>query len=197
MTIAEAPPTRPLASSEGMVPLEDWAATDVHKASTYACGKCGQTFDHPHEIYEHLDAEHLDGESTEETDALLGPGEALHWATSMNVPQNADETRSASRSWLVVVSESGYGKKTATNAIPRQGRDRQGVRILGSRAGTAAGAVVAGEGSTILIHTLRRVVRLAVADLPEKGREAKGSRVVTLREGDSVVGVERVPGRGA
>lgn len=44
--------------SDGMVPREQWEQTDIHKASTYACGKCGQRFDTPHDVYAHLDSEH-------------------------------------------------------------------------------------------------------------------------------------------
>ena len=44
--------------SDGMVPREKWEQTEIHKASTYACGKCGKRFDSPHDVYDHLDAEH-------------------------------------------------------------------------------------------------------------------------------------------
>jgi len=43
---------------EPAVPREEWAKTDVHKASRYSCGKCGQQFASPHDVYAHLDAEH-------------------------------------------------------------------------------------------------------------------------------------------
>ena len=39
---------------------EEWAKTDVHKASTYSCAKCGATFDHPDEVYKHLDTMHAE-----------------------------------------------------------------------------------------------------------------------------------------
>ncbi len=38
------------------VPAKEWALTDVHQASTYSCGKCGQRFALPHEVYDHLEA---------------------------------------------------------------------------------------------------------------------------------------------
>lgn len=43
---------------EGMAPREEWERSDVHKASTYSCAKCGRKFDGPHDLYDHLDAEH-------------------------------------------------------------------------------------------------------------------------------------------
>ena len=45
-------------SERGMVPREAWTKTDVHKASEYFCGKCGQQFSTPHDLYDHLDREH-------------------------------------------------------------------------------------------------------------------------------------------
>ena len=41
-----------------MMPAEKWAQTSVAKASRYYCAKCGQRFDSPHAVYDHLDAEH-------------------------------------------------------------------------------------------------------------------------------------------
>jgi len=43
---------------QGMVPREEWAESDIHKASRYACGWCGKEFEMPHDFYEHLDREH-------------------------------------------------------------------------------------------------------------------------------------------
>jgi hypothetical protein len=45
-------------NSNGMVPRDEWEQTDAHKASRYFCGKCGQEFDMPHDLYDHLDEVH-------------------------------------------------------------------------------------------------------------------------------------------
>lgn len=45
----------------GMVPAEEWAQTDVHRASSYSCAKCGQEFDSPEAVYDHLDEAHPKG----------------------------------------------------------------------------------------------------------------------------------------
>lgn len=42
----------------GMTPREEWAKSEVHKASRYFCGKCGREFAMPHDFYEHLDEAH-------------------------------------------------------------------------------------------------------------------------------------------
>lgn len=47
-----------MSASEPQVSREDWAQSDVHKASRYACGWCGQKFEMPHDFYDHLDTAH-------------------------------------------------------------------------------------------------------------------------------------------
>lgn len=47
-----------MTNTDGMVPREQWTQSAVHKASAYACGKCGARFATPHDFYAHLDAEH-------------------------------------------------------------------------------------------------------------------------------------------
>ena len=41
-----------------VVSREEWAETDIHKASRYSCAHCGQRFADSHAVYEHIDAEH-------------------------------------------------------------------------------------------------------------------------------------------
>lgn len=45
-------------SGQPPIGREEWAKTDVAKASTIACGWCGARFESPHDFYAHLDAEH-------------------------------------------------------------------------------------------------------------------------------------------
>lgn len=47
-----------MADHPGMAPRDQWVASDVHKASRYSCAKCGQQFETPHDVYDHLDAKH-------------------------------------------------------------------------------------------------------------------------------------------
>lgn len=42
----------------GMVPSDEWTQTEVHKASAYSCGKCGEGFGSPEQVYAHLDVHH-------------------------------------------------------------------------------------------------------------------------------------------
>ena len=47
-----------MTTDRGMVSREAWERSDVHKASEYFCGKCGEQFETPHDLYDHLDREH-------------------------------------------------------------------------------------------------------------------------------------------
>lgn len=47
-----------MTDDRGMASREQWAKSSVHKASKYSCGKCGKRFPSPHDLYDHLDAEH-------------------------------------------------------------------------------------------------------------------------------------------
>jgi hypothetical protein len=38
-----------------MMPREEWAQTTVHQHSRYACAHCGQEFEMPHDVYDHLE----------------------------------------------------------------------------------------------------------------------------------------------
>ena len=40
------------------VSKDEWAKTEVHQHSAYSCGKCGEDFASPDEVYAHLDERH-------------------------------------------------------------------------------------------------------------------------------------------
>jgi hypothetical protein len=42
----------------GLMSREEWAKTPIGATSRYACQHCGQEFPSPHDVYDHLDAEH-------------------------------------------------------------------------------------------------------------------------------------------
>ena len=45
-------------NTAGMVSADEWKRTSVHRASRYACHKCGDEFDSPDKVYEHIDGAH-------------------------------------------------------------------------------------------------------------------------------------------
>ena len=99
-----------------------------------------------------------------------------------------------SAEFVLAVTASGYGKRVPVRKLPRTNRGTQGVRLSTP---PLAGATVVGLGDTVVIATRRgKVEAIAVADVPQKGRRARGVRLVALDRGDQVSTVALVP-RGA
>lgn len=94
--------------------------------------------------------------------------------------------------FLFVVTVDGYAKRVPVRDIPRTRRGRQGVRLSFE---PLAGAVAVDLADEVLIATspVGNVVRLAVADVPVKGRRARGVRAVKLPHAARVSKVAVVP----
>jgi len=96
---------------------------------------------------------------------------------------------------ILAVSEHGYGKRTAVEEFPVKGRGNQGV--IGIQASTRNGAIVAAlqvaDGDEImLISDKGTLVRTRVDEISLQGRNTQGVRLIKLKEGENLVGVERV-----
>ncbi|MDR2213670.1 MAG: DNA gyrase subunit A [Pseudomonadales bacterium] len=96
---------------------------------------------------------------------------------------------------ILAVSENGYGKRTAVEEFPLKGRAGQGV--IGIQASTRNGAIVGAlqvfEGDEImLISDKGTLVRTRVDEIGLQGRNTQGVRLIKLKEGERLVGVERV-----
>jgi DNA gyrase subunit A len=96
---------------------------------------------------------------------------------------------------LLVVSETGYGKRTAFDQYKAQGRGGGGVITL--RTGEKIGALV-GAGSfrdgdeLMLISAAGKMIRMAVDEIRVIGRATKGVRLIDLGQGDTLVSLARV-----
>ncbi len=104
--------------------------------------------------------------------------------------------------FLLVVSERGYGKRTALEEYPRKGRATGGVRTLAAGATARIGPLVAArvvqESDELTLISARGVVlRLRVAEVRVMGRATRGVRLMNLRGDDTVATVARIPGRAA
>ncbi len=104
--------------------------------------------------------------------------------------------------FLLVVSERGYGKRTALEEYPRKGRATGGVRTLAAGATARIGPLVAArvvqEGDELTLISARGVVlRLRVAEVRVMGRATRGVRLMNLRGDDTVATVARIPGQAA
>ena len=96
---------------------------------------------------------------------------------------------------VLTVSENGYGKRTDASDFPTKGRGTMGVIAMqiSERNGGLAGAVQVFEGDELmLISDQGTLVRTRTTEISELSRNTQGVRIIRLKEGEKLVGIERV-----
>ncbi len=96
---------------------------------------------------------------------------------------------------VLTVSQHGYGKRTDVEEFPTKGRGTQGVIAMqcSDRNGELVGAVQVLEGNELmLISDQGTLVRTRADEVSELGRNTQGVRVIRLKEGEKLVGIERI-----
>jgi DNA gyrase subunit A len=96
---------------------------------------------------------------------------------------------------ILSVSENGYGKRTASEDFPIYGRGGQGVIGMqtSDRNGAVVGAVQVSESDEImLISNKGTLVRTRVEEVSVQGRNTQGVRLIRLKDGEKLVGLEQV-----
>jgi DNA gyrase subunit A len=96
---------------------------------------------------------------------------------------------------ILTVSENGYGKRTNSEEFPVYGRGGQGVIAMqaSERNGAVVGAVqVYDTDEIMLISNKGTLVRTRVDEVSVQGRNTQGVRLIRLKEGEKLVGLERV-----
>ena len=96
---------------------------------------------------------------------------------------------------ILSVSENGYGKRTFTSDYPVYGRGGQGVIGMqtSERNGNVVGAVQVFDNDEImLISDKGTLVRTRVDEVSVQGRNTQGVRLIKLKKGEKLVGLEQV-----
>jgi DNA gyrase subunit A len=96
---------------------------------------------------------------------------------------------------LLVLTENGYGKRTALSDYPRKGRGSMGVKTitLTESKGALAGALVVREHEELLFISANGMVqRTSVRGINRYGRGSQGVRLMNLKEDDVVSAVALV-----
>jgi DNA gyrase subunit A len=96
---------------------------------------------------------------------------------------------------LLVVTENGYGKRTALSDYPRKGRGTMGVKTitLTENKGALAGALVVREHEELVfVSSGGMVQRTPVRGINRYGRASQGVRLMNLKEDDTVSAVALV-----
>jgi len=101
----------------------------------------------------------------------------------------------ASDGKVLTVSQNGYGKRTEVEDFPTKGRGTQGVIAMqtSERNGELVGAVQVFSGDEMmLISDQGTLVRTRGDEVSVQGRNTQGVRVIKLKQGEQLVGVERI-----
>jgi DNA gyrase subunit A len=96
---------------------------------------------------------------------------------------------------LLSVTERGYGKRTSLSEYRIQNRGGKGVinTLVSDKNGPVVGILqVVDEDEVILITDKGKVLRLPVNDIPLRGRNTMGVRLIGLEAGEKVVGLARL-----
>ncbi len=98
---------------------------------------------------------------------------------------------------LLVVTANGYGKRTPLDEYPAKGRATGGVATSARRALDLTGPIVSARvvhpaDELTVITTNGQAIRLKVAGVRQAGRATMGTRLISLKEGDTVASVARL-----
>ncbi|WP_144790477.1 DNA gyrase subunit A [Kocuria palustris] len=130
-------------------------------------------------------------------DALRPMGRATSGVTGMKFRGDdellaADVVEEGSQSYVFVVTEGGYAKRTAVEQYRRQGRGGLGIKVakVGDERGRLAGAlIVGGSDEVMVVMASGKVVRSAVSEVPAKGRDTMGVIFAKPAPKDAIVGM--------
>ena len=96
---------------------------------------------------------------------------------------------------VLSVSENGYGKRTQIEGFPTKGRGGKGLIAMSTsdRNGKMVGAVQVFDGDELmLISNQGTLVRTRSDEVSILGRNTQGVRVIRTKDGESLVGVQRI-----
>ena len=95
---------------------------------------------------------------------------------------------------ILAITTGGYGKRTDPDQYREQGRNGMGIRAMAltDRTGELAAQLAVYENEDIMLITDDgTIIRMAVSDIRESGRNTQGVRLMRLSEGARIVGVAR------
>ena len=99
-------------------------------------------------------------------------------------------------SFVFVISEFGYGKRTKVNQFTAHKRGGVGIRsaVVNKKTGRLVGVktLVGKDQEVIIISTQGQTIRLGLKNIPALGRATQGVRIMRLNAGDSVASLALV-----
>lgn len=99
-------------------------------------------------------------------------------------------------SFIFVISELGYGKRTKVSQFTTHTRGGVGIRsaIVNKKTGDLMGvrSLTEGKSEVIIISTQGQTIRLGLKDIPQLGRATQGVRIMRMNDGDTVASLALV-----
>jgi DNA gyrase subunit A len=99
-------------------------------------------------------------------------------------------------SYIFVISEFGYGKRTKVNQFTAHKRGGVGIRsaVVNKKTGMLVGVnrLAGTEQEVIIISANGQTIRLGLKNIPQLGRATQGVRIMRLNDGDKVVSLALV-----
>ncbi|MEA5455558.1 DNA gyrase subunit A [Sinomonas sp. JGH33] len=139
---------------------------------------------------------------TADDDALRPMGRATSGVTGMKF-RDDDELLTADvvtdDSYVFIVTEAGYAKKTAVEEYRRQGRGGLGIKVGKYQEGRGhlmGGLIVHDEDEVLVVMEGGKVVRSAVSGVPATGRDTMGVIFAKPDRGDRIIAVAKNTERG-
>ena len=136
---------------------------------------------------------------TADDSALRPMGRATSGVTGMKFRDgdqllSMDAVRDDSATYVFVVTEGGYAKRTPLEQYRQQGRGGLGIKVakLSEERGDLVGAMLVGDDDEVLVVMEKgKVVRSAVREVPAKGRDTMGVVFAKPDAGDRIIAVAR------
>ncbi|MFM5968401.1 MAG: DNA gyrase subunit A [Micrococcales bacterium] len=107
---------------------------------------------------------------------------------------NATVINDAEDSYVFVVTEGGFAKRTSVDQYRTQNRGGIGIKVakLEEKRGDLVGALIVGEEDEVLVVLEQgKVVRSAVAEVPARGRDTMGVVFARFDDEDSIIGIAK------
>jgi len=102
-------------------------------------------------------------------------------------------------SFIFVISEFGYGKRTKVNQFTAHKRGGVGIRsaVVNKKTGPLIGvkSLTGNDQEVIIISANGQTIRLGLKNIPQLGRATQGVRIMRLNDGDKVVSLALVEKR--
>ena len=130
-------------------------------------------------------------------ESLRPMGRSTSAVTGMKF-RDGDELISAQvvipESFVFVVTEGGYAKRTHVEGYRVQGRNGFGIKVaklVEGRGALVGGLIVSENDEVLVVMQSGKVVRTNVSEVPAKGRDTMGVIFAKPGKGDSIIGIAR------